>query len=150
MRTASSVGTMTEQSASPDIRPLGFWVALVGRLVDERYGAALEEHGVTRAQWHILALLRRGSASRERVQQAAMEGPGRPDELAELVESAWITTGDTFELTDRGRTATDALAEVVDVIGTELDRAVPPQEAEVITAVLRRAAAELGWSEPTT
>lgn len=144
-----TVGSMTEQSASSAVRPLGFWVTLVGRLVEERHSAALEEHGVTRAQWHVLALLRRGPAPRDRVEQASAEGSGRSDELAELVESAWITEGDEFQLTERGRVATDALAEVVESIGAELDRAVTPQEAEVASAVLRRIAAELGWSEPT-
>jgi len=31
-----------------DQRPIGFWLKLVDRLIDERFALTLEEHGVTR------------------------------------------------------------------------------------------------------
>ncbi|WBU37306.1 MarR family transcriptional regulator [Homoserinibacter sp. YIM 151385] len=129
---------MTEPS-----HPLGFWVALVGRMLDERLETALEEHGVTHAQWQVLALLRRGPADAQQVQDAADDS----DDLGELIESGWILHGEIVTLTDRGRTATDALAEVLESIGSLLERVVAPEDADAVARTLEAAARELGWAE---
>ncbi|MCU1534906.1 MAG: transcriptional regulator, partial [Glaciihabitans sp.] len=34
-----------------DQRPIGFWLKLVDRMIDEQFAATIEEHGVTRRQW---------------------------------------------------------------------------------------------------
>jgi hypothetical protein len=133
---------MTEQS-----RPLAFWVSLVDRLLDERFAAALDEHGVTRAQWQLLSLLRRGPATDEQVLAATSAGESRPDEVAELVESGWVVRGTVAELTERGRTAADALAEVVEGIGGMLEQTLDPAEVEVAERVLLKAAVDLGWTD---
>ena len=46
-----------------DQRPIGFWLKLVDRLIDERFANTLEEHGVTRRQWQLLNVLSRGNAT---------------------------------------------------------------------------------------
>ncbi len=53
-----------------DQRPIGFWLKLVDRLIDERFAETLDEHGVTRRQWQVLNLLRQGPASREELDVA--------------------------------------------------------------------------------
>lgn len=131
---------MTEQS-----RPLAYWVALVSRRLDERFDDALEEHGVTSGQWQVLARLRRAPLEPDQLQHTS----ATPDDLAELLESGWIARGAQLELTERGRTASDRLQEVVDDIGGLLERTLTEPEAAAVSAALSRAVDELGWAEPT-
>ena len=113
-------------------RSLAFWLALVDRLVEERFSAALEEHGVTRLQWRILGALSSGSANAE--------------ELDELMVSGWVVAGDgRFTLTERGRSAHDGLDEVVTALRTTLIDGVPQDEQDRTAVTLERMARNLGW-----
>jgi hypothetical protein len=51
-------------------RPIGFWLKLVDRLIDESFDSLLEEHGVTRRQWQLLNVLQRGPATLEQLDSA--------------------------------------------------------------------------------
>ncbi len=51
-------------------RPIGFWLKLVDRLIDEQFAATLEEHGVTRRQWQLLNVLSREPATVEQLDAA--------------------------------------------------------------------------------
>ena len=105
-------------------RPIGFWLKLVDRLIDEQFASTLEEHGVTRRQWQLLNVLSQGDATVEQLDAAvapflsagvgADGEPGEPEtsaeHLSELIESAWVdATATGYELTERGRTAFDKL-----------------------------------------
>ena len=74
-------------------RPLAYWLALVDRLVEERFAGALEEHGVTRTQYRVLGVLAGGPATATDLESAMSDLPpdsdgiSAADELAELVES---------------------------------------------------------------
>src|SRR6476469_4131645 len=101
-------------------RPIGYWVKLVDRLIDEHFEETLEEHGVTRRQWQLLGVLARGDATLEELDEAiapflaAADGESSAANLSELEESAWVTDTDgTYALTERGRTTHSRLAEVV-------------------------------------
>lgn len=132
-------------------KSLAYWLALVDRLVEERFSAALEEHGVTRVQWRVLGVLSSGPASADDLEAALADMPadspeGAAEELAELVESGWVTSGERYEITERGSGASERLAEVVDELRATLTAGITPEEQEATIAALERMAANLGYS----
>src|SRR5215218_5667525 len=92
-------------------RPIGFWLRLVDRLLEERFAAVLEEHGITRGQWQLLNVLSHGSATEDDLERAVapfttVDGAPVSAQLAELIESGWVgLTGSEYGLTHRGETA---------------------------------------------
>jgi DNA-binding MarR family transcriptional regulator len=133
-------------------RPLAFWLALVDRLVEERFSAALEEHGVTRVQWRVLNVLASGPASAADLEGALTdrppaEGGSAAEELAELVESGWVHTDGVYAITDRGAGAHDRLADVVDELRATLTQGLTDEEQSATAVALERMARNLGWSE---
>jgi hypothetical protein len=132
-------------------RPLAYWLALVDRLVEERFSAALEEHGVTRVQYRVLGVLAAGPASEADLEGALADmpveaGSDSADELAELVESGWVLGGGTYSITDRGSAAHDRLADVVDELRATLTAGLSDAEQAATSAALERMARNLGWS----
>ncbi|MDO7883070.1 MarR family winged helix-turn-helix transcriptional regulator [Salinibacterium soli] len=144
-------------------RPIGYWLKLVDRLIDEQFAATLEEHGVTRRQWQLLNVLSREASSVQQLDAAVAPflsagasgegvGVGEPESsvehLTELIESGWVDATPTgYELTDRGRSAFERLEAVVAEQRTIVAQGVAPEEYEQTVAVLERMARNLGWSE---
>jgi DNA-binding MarR family transcriptional regulator len=134
-------------------KPLAFWLALVDRLVEERFSAALEEHGVTRMQWRVLGVLAAGPASAEDLEGTLAELPGEEpggsaaEELTELVESGWVTDDDGYRITERGAGAHARLAEVVEALRATLAEGLTDEEQAATAFALERMARNLGWSE---
>jgi DNA-binding MarR family transcriptional regulator len=133
-------------------RSLAFWLALVDRLVEERFSTALEEHGVTRTQWRILGALSEGGATAEQIDAALADMPPGADdetpaeELDELIESEWVVADGTFALTDRGRAAYERLDEVVVELRGSLIEGIGEEEQRATADVLERMARNLGWN----
>jgi DNA-binding MarR family transcriptional regulator len=133
-----------------DSRPIGFWLRLVDRLIEERFDALLEEHGVTRRQWQLLNILERGPASADQLDAAVapfLDDDGSESSvahLAELVESGWVVEG--FALTDTGRTAFDGLRVVVGEMRQSAAEGVSEGEYAATIDVLERMAHNLGWN----
>src|SRR6187431_1483374 len=100
-------------------RPIGFWLKLVDRLIDEQFASTLEEHGVTRRQWQLMNVLAQEPSTVAQLDAAVapfLVGPGdsAAEHLTELIDSAWVDATSTgYELTERGRVALDKLSEVV-------------------------------------
>lgn len=135
-------------------RPIGFWLKLVDRMIDEQFASTLEEHGVTRRQWQLLNVLSRDPATVEQLDAAVApflsgdDTDTSADHLAELVDSGWISHADDhYELLDRGRTAFDRLAEVVSAQRTLMTEGLTQEQYDDTLAVLERMARNLGWSE---
>lgn len=134
-------------------KPLGFWLALVDRLVEERFSAALEEHGVTRTQWRVLGVLASGSASAADLEGALSDMPPDADgisageELGELVDSGWVQSDGGYTITDRGAAAYDRLADVVDGLRATLTEGLTDEEQAATAVALERMALNLGWVE---
>ncbi len=134
-------------------RPLAFWLALVDRLVEEKFSAALEEHGVTRTQWKVLGVLASGSATGADLEGALAEMPAEDvggsaaDELTELVESGWVHSDGDYSITDRGAAAYDRLADVVDALRATLTEGLTDEEQSATAVALERMARNLGWNE---
>jgi len=135
-------------------RPIGFWLKLVDRMIDEQFASTLEEHGVTRRQWQLLNVLYQGPATVERLDAAvapflSAEAPeSSADHLAELVDSGWVsvTRGD-YEFTDRGRAAFGRLTDVVATQRTLMTEGLTQEQYEETLVVLERMARNLGWNE---
>jgi hypothetical protein len=134
-------------------RPIGFWLKLVDRLIDEQFSSTLEEHGVTRRQWQLLNVLSSGPATVEQLDAAvapflsAEDSETSAEHLSELLESAWVDAAASgYELTDRGRAALERLATVVSTQRTVVAEGVTPDQYEQTVAVLERMARNLGWS----
>lgn len=137
----------------PSPRPIGFWLKLVDRMIDEQFASTLEEHGVTRRQWQLLNVLSREPATAEQLDAAvapflsADDGDTSAEHLAELVDSGWVTVGAAYELTERGRTAFDKLESVVAAQRTIMAEGIGPDEYEQTVSVLERMARNLGWND---
>jgi DNA-binding PadR family transcriptional regulator len=134
-------------------RPLAYWLALVDRLVEERFSTALEEHGVTRTQYRVLGVLASGPATAADLEGALSDMPPDPDgtsaseELGELVDSGWVTSDGGYTITDRGAAAHDRLADVVDELRATLTEGLSDEEQSATAVALERMARNLGWNE---
>lgn len=137
-------------------RPIGFWLALVDRLINEQFEATLDEHGVTRLQWQMLSLVGDAPVTPVELENAlapfvaGLEPSAVTDQLEELLDSAWVERQDeVLGLSERGRTSFARLGEVVERTGEQVADGVSPEEYAQTLAVLERMARNAGWSEPT-
>jgi hypothetical protein len=151
---------MTEQ------RPIGYWLKVVDRLLEEQFASTLEEHGLTRRQWQLLNVLTEGEATAEKLDlaiapflaAATPATPGAPgggaaessmEHLAELVESEWVEAhGNTLRLTERGSGAIGRLSTVVAEQRTMVTSGVTEEEYRSTLSVLQRVASNMGYREP--
>ncbi|KQQ22232.1 hypothetical protein ASF48_03205 [Rathayibacter sp. Leaf299] len=143
-----------------DQRPIGYWLTLVERLVDERFSVTLEEHGVTRRQWQLLQQLQRGPSPLAELDRALAPflraptaadpaGESAAEQLAELLESGWVEArSELYALTERGEVATARLEEVVASQRASATAGVAEEEYEITVRTLQTIAGNLGGSEP--
>lgn len=148
-----------------DQRPIGFWIKLLDRLIDERFAETLEEHGVTRQQWQLLNVLSSGGATVSQLNAAvapflynsslraassddlhADDAGSALDHLSELIESGWVdATRAGYELTARGQTAVSRLSAVVATEREHATDGLTPDEDAALMASMERIARNLGW-----
>lgn len=138
-----------------DQHPMGFWLKLLDRLIDERFANALEEHGVTRRQWQLLNVLSRGQATGAQLDAAlapflaATDGETVTEHLAELVDSGWVALSPSgYSLADPGRGALAALASTVEKIRAITADGISEQQYTQTIGALERMARNLGWNDP--
>ena len=137
-----------------DQRPIGYWLKLVDRMIDERFASTLEEHGVTRRQWQLLTVLSRGGATVDQLDTAvapflsSADNESSTEHLGELIESGWVSSTETgFQITDRGLTAYTRLAEVVEANREIATEGINTEDYNTMVATLERVARNLGWSD---
>ena len=135
-------------------RPIGFWLKLVDRLIDEQFASTLEEHGVTRRQWQLLNVLSTEPATVEALDAAVAPFLASDNEesstehLAELVDSGWVSlTSVGYELTERGRGALERLSQVVAGQRTQMTEGLTVEQYDEALAVLETMARNLGWRD---
>jgi hypothetical protein len=134
--------------ASP--RPIGFWLKLVDKLIDQRFEGVLEEHGVTRRQWQLLNVLERGPANLEQLDAAVSpflddDGESSAEHLEELVGSGWVAPG--YSITEAGSAAMEGLGHAVGEMRAGMTEGIAEADYATTLAVLERMARNLGWSE---
>ena len=145
---------MSTLKGMTDQRPIGYWLKLVDRMIDERFASTLEEHGVTRRQWQLLTVLSRGGASVEQLDTAvapflsSADDESSAEHLGELIESGWVTSTATgFEITERGLTAYTRLAEVVAANREIATDGISTDDYNTMVSTLERVARNLGWGD---
>ena len=124
-------------------RPIGFLLRTLDRLIDERFDRALAGRGVTRRQWQLLNTLARGAAGLDALTAAVAPfldrsaGETAEPHLDPLVADGTVArTGDTYTLTDRGRTTVADLAADVRTIRAATVAGLPDGEYERTVATL--------------
>jgi len=135
-------------------RPIGFWLKIVDRMIDEQFASTLEEHGVTRRQWQLLNVLTHEPATVDALDAAvapflsAEQGESSAEHLAELIDSGWVIVAQTrYQLTDRGSTALDRLSSVVGTQRTQITQGLTQEQYDETLKVLETMARNLGWSD---
>ena len=140
-------------------RPIGFWLKLVDRLIDEQFASTLEEHGVTRRQWQLLNVLARENATIAQLDAAVApflsatvtqdsEPAPSAEHLTELIDSGWVDATPTgYELTDRGRVAFEKLEAVVASNRTAATRGLTQEQYDETLVVLEKLARNLGYND---
>lgn len=132
-----------------DRRPIGFWLKLVDRLIDERLGQSLGE--LTRRHWQVLNVVHQGA-----VDQAVIDARVRPfldresttvREVADLRERGWIA-GDALTLTETGTTEFQHLLDAVSADRATMMAGVAPEAYATTVSTLERMARNLGWTSP--
>jgi DNA-binding MarR family transcriptional regulator len=137
-----------------DRRPIGFWLKLVDRLIDEGFDAVLGEAGLTRRHWKVLNLLHAEPATVQQTDRIlapfldASEATTRPV-LDDLHARGWVTWTDDQHatLTEAGTAAHAELLRKVSRNRERLSAGITPQEYGATIDVLRRMAVNLGWAE---
>lgn len=134
-------------------RPIGFWLRLVDRLIDEGFAETIEEHGITRRQWQLLSQLGASPIPLDDVARRlepflADSETSTEDELRELVESDWVRTETAgLVLTDTGAVAFGRLSERVTELRGRASEGIPVEEYNRAVATLERMARNLGWAD---
>jgi DNA-binding MarR family transcriptional regulator len=145
--------TPIDQRPAPR-RPIGFWLKLVDRLIDESFDAVLADAGLTRRHWQVLNLLQAAPAT---IQQTDTElAPFLSDAetttrpvLDDLQVRGWVAWTDDRHatLTDTGAAAHAELLRQVSRSRERLTAGITPQEYTATIEILRRMAVNLGWTE---
>ena len=134
-----------------DHRPIGFWLKLVDRLIDDLWVQTLAAEDVTRRQWQLLNLLDGGPTPLHDLDDALRpfldaREPDVASALHGLVDRGWATDdGQVASLTDQGRTALTRLAGLVAGLRERLSRDVDPADYTTTVGTLEKMARNLGW-----
>lgn len=133
-----------DREAPEALRPLGFWLKAVDRLVSRELAAVFDDLGVTRREWRLLNLI----AGDVRDDRLTAKLAARPHVVASLVDRGWVADGDgEWRVTDDGRAALASLGERVSGIRSRIAGAVPAEDYATTLATLEAIARELGWDE---
>ena len=144
-----------QRGAQSPRRPVDFWLRLLDRLINEHFGKALDEHGITRRQWEVMNLLSRGPAPHDELAEALarfhreVQPANLTDELSELEDSGWLLRRkQEYELTELGQTSYRRLEPVLRATDEEIARGISREDYATTLEVLERMAINLGWQEP--
>jgi hypothetical protein len=130
-------------------RPIGYWVKLVDRRLEDGLNAVLAEHGVTRRQWQVLNALEGGARDATAVVEALL--PFADDagtvraELGRLVDAGRVSHGEAghLEITPAGAALLVALTGDVDRFRERTSAGLTRDAYETTVATLERIAENL-------
>lgn len=133
-------------------RPIGFWLKLVDRLIDEQFDRALADFSVSRQQWEILNILSPGPSTLTRLDHelepflTADGAVSSAEQVAALVDRGWVDVAfEYYELTGSGAVKH---AELHRIVAKTRGAAIAELDEEDYAATLRsleRVARTLGW-----
>jgi len=133
-------------TAPTDRRPIGFWLKLVDRLLDEGFDRLLGGAGLTRRHWQALTGLQSGPATVQELDATLApflddQEPTTRPVLDDLAARGWATW------TADGSAAHGELLAAVSVHRRRVTDGITAEEYRATLAVLQRMAANLGWAD---
>lgn len=138
--------------AATAARPIGFWLKLVDRLIDEQFDAALNEFGVSRHQWEILNILSPGPSTLARLNRELEPfldpdaGANTADHIAGLIDRGWVDVAfEYYELTGEGASKHAELHRVVAKRRAAGLADLSEEDYSTTIRSLERVARTLGW-----
>ncbi|MFF2388480.1 hypothetical protein [Agromyces sp. NPDC058104] len=132
------------QHPAPAQRPIGYWLRVVDRKLDDAMLELFADEGITRRDWRRLNVIA-GTVDDERLRRKITS---RPERLAPLVQRGWVTDEPGApRLTEEGEASYAALLERVTALRSRVAGAVSPDDFQTTLATLESVARELGWHE---
>lgn len=148
----------TTPGSGPE-RPIGYWLKLVDRLIDESFDGVFHHSGLTRRHWQVLNTIRDGVSEETAVDGVlspftgpagdARHGAGTAvaAEVDDLVRRGWVARGDTgLSVTVAGNHAYHDLLDAVSLSRERVGEGISRAEYAQTVATLERMARNLGWS----
>ena len=146
---------MPTATVPTDRRPIGFWLKLVDRLLDEGFERLLDAAGLTRRHWQVLTALQTGPVTVQELDArlAPFLGDREPTTgpvLDDLAARGWVTrtAGGRAAVTPAGAAAHERLLADVSAHRRRVTGGITAEEYRATVAVLERMAANLGWEDP--
>lgn len=141
----NSDNTMSTDPAGREAatRPIGYWLRVVDRRLDDAMRELFADEGITRRDWRRLNVIA-GTVDDERL-RAKLEA--HPERLAPLVDRGWVTDEPAPRLTEEGEASYAALRERVAGLRARVAGAVAPADFQTTLDTLEAVARELGWHE---
>ena len=143
---------MAAHHAAAVTRPIGFWLKLVDRLIDEQFQHVLSEHDVTRAQWEILNILSPGPRSLDHLNHElapffdTVDGGCATEHVAGLIDRGWVDVAfEYYELTGTGAVKHAELHRLVAKTRTAAIADVDEDDYATMLRSLEKVAHTLGW-----
>jgi hypothetical protein len=143
-------GKVNVMTIPTDRRPIGFWLKLVDRLIDERLNGTLGD--LTRRHWQVLNVVQQGQADRGEIDTRVRPFLGgeltAAREVADLRDRGWIAGAGMLALTEQGRTEFQRILSRVSTDRASMMADIAPEEYASTVSVLERMARNLGWTPP--
>jgi len=122
--------------------PIGWWLKEADARLNAAFDFALQDTGVDRRGWQVLASLSRGPAQRSELVStfASFDPPAAIEETIDRMNSqGWIeVSADITRLTQRGVEKQEALALVIDGVRQQVSTALPRPEYTALVGLLAR------------
>lgn len=145
---------MNASAAPAERHPIGYWLKLVDRLIDQSFDAVLGSAAVTPRHWQILNLLEYGPATYAEIDDEAAPflAPHMPTVrpvVDDLCSRGWATPiePDRVTLTDTGIKALADIQAQVEADRQRVTADISEEEYRATVEVLARMATNLGWTE---
>ena len=146
---------MPPTTVPTDRRPIGFWLKLVDRLLDEGFERLLDDAGLTRRHWQVLTALQPGPVTVQELDARLApfldrREPSTGPVLDDLAACGWATrTADgRAAVTPAGAAAHERLLADVSAHRRRITDGITAEEYRATVAILERMAANLGWDDP--
>ena len=145
---------MNASRGAAERHPIGYWLKLVDRLIDQSFDAVLGSAAVTPRHWQILNLLEDGPASYAQIDDEAAPylAPHMPTVrpvVDDLCSRGWATPvgPDRVALTETGVKALMDIQSRVAADRQRVTEGITDDQYRASVDVLARMATNLGWRE---
>ncbi|WP_018684287.1 MarR family winged helix-turn-helix transcriptional regulator [Actinokineospora enzanensis] len=123
------------------MRPIGYWLKELDRLIEAGFEQELGTAGLTRRQWQVLNALPGTQEEVDRTMAPFL--PTTAPVIDTLVEAGWASRGSTIELTAAGLAHRTETATQVDRLRAKVVTGISDDEYAAAVRTLERMAANL-------